>query len=239
MERHELHNKIVQQLRFHRISGLDEEKCANNILLIVQEDWTEGCSCYHGDTTGETWCCNTCGKPTSKHTTSLPSDEEIYKLGMNDDTIETDEEVKGYEIGMKQMRSIASARIAEVERELQEAKQLVRNITEFADGMKVLDGEALEILKKTARRVLSDTPTKLPRRQTHHPMKGYLLLTKLNKYQRQKFIDNCRDYGGPEHLNELMESEYESFQEILMEAFIWHNSPERSAYWINIHDTIK
>lgn len=79
MERHELHDKIVQQLRFHRISGLDEEECANNILSIVQADWTEGCSCYHGDTTGETWCCNKCGKPSNIHARTLPNDEESLK----------------------------------------------------------------------------------------------------------------------------------------------------------------
>ncbi len=172
MEKFELHNKIVQQLRFHRISGLDEEECANNILSLIEIDWTEGCSCYHGDTTGETWCCNKCGKPTSTHTSpSLPSDEEKKKSVINkilDDLpirevrseMSPDEWYGWFEEVYDKAFSLCSTRIAEMERELKEAKQLVFNITEFADGMKVLDGEALEVLKKTARRVLSDKPTK-------------------------------------------------------------------------------
>jgi len=128
MERHELHNKIIQQLRFHRISGLDEEQCADNILSIVEKDWTQGCSCYEGDKTGETWCCNKCGKPTKK-TTTMVSDEEIFKmatdrlknLSMHDPgkreltDLEKVASIASYEKGAKDMRSIASARIAEME----------------------------------------------------------------------------------------------------------------------------
>ena len=58
----------------------------------------------------------------------------------------------------------ASARIAEMERELKEAKQFISDVTEFAEGMKVLDGEALRVIKNTARRVLSDKPTQFPRK---------------------------------------------------------------------------
>ena len=97
---------------------------------------------------------------------NLPSDEEIEAYVVEQPIKEMSIQYRRNLMvnGAKWMRSIASPRIAEMERELQEAKSLVRSITEFADGMKVLDGEALEILKKTARRVLSDTPTKLPRK---------------------------------------------------------------------------
>lgn len=122
MEKFELHNKIVQQLRFHRISGLDEEECANNILSLVQTDWTEGCSCYHGDTTGETWCCNKCGKPTSRHSSpSLPSDEELESAANRYAESENDcytNDYNGYKKGATDMRSICSTRIAEMEREM-------------------------------------------------------------------------------------------------------------------------
>ena len=95
---------------------------------------------------------------------SLPSDEEIKAYYTNQHFHHIDGrnyKIKNNHIeGAKWMRSLCSTRIAEMERELKEAKQLVFNITEFADGMKVLDGEALEVLKKTARRVLSDKPTK-------------------------------------------------------------------------------
>ena len=90
---------------------------------------------------------------------SLPSDEEMKAKAIEKDFITGSAEY-GYIKGATDMRSLCSTRIAEMERELKEAKQLVFNITEFADGMKVLDGEALEVLKKTARRVLSDKPTK-------------------------------------------------------------------------------
>lgn len=130
MEKFELHNKIVQQLRFHRISGLDEEECANNILSLVQTDWTEGCSCYHGDTTGETWCCNKCGKPTSRHSSpSLPSDEEKKKSVINkilDDLpirevrgeMSPDEWYGWFEEVYDKAFSLCSTRIAEMEREM-------------------------------------------------------------------------------------------------------------------------
>ena len=93
---------------------------------------------------------------------SLPSDEEIEVYVNEQPVHEMSIEYRRNLIanGAKWMRSLCSTRIAEMERELKEAKQLVFNITEFADGMKVLDGEALEVLKKTARRVLSDKPTK-------------------------------------------------------------------------------
>ena len=115
---------------------------------------------------------------TSPTHTSLPSDEEIFKMASNrlknlsmhdpDKRELTDLEkvasISSYEKGAKDIRSIASARIAEMERELKKAKQFISDVTEFAEGMKVLDGEALQVLKNTARRVLSDKPTQLPRK---------------------------------------------------------------------------
>lgn len=94
---------------------------------------------------------------------TLPSDEVEFALKLNKYIHDQCIDGTPHDIGWNVMKMF-STRIAEMERELQEAKNLVRSITEFADGMKVLDGEALEILKKTARRVLSDTPTKLPRK---------------------------------------------------------------------------
>lgn len=132
MEKFELHNKIVQQLRFHRISGLDEEECANNILSLVQADWTKGCSCYHGDTTGETWCCNKCGKPTSKYTSpSLLSDEEIKAYYTNQHFHHIDGrnyKIKNNHIeGAKWMRSLCSTRIAEMEMEVKRLRFMIDN----------------------------------------------------------------------------------------------------------------
>ena len=94
---------------------------------------------------------------------TLPSDEVEFALKLNKYIHDQCIDGTPHDIGWNVMKMFSTL-IAEMERELQEAKSLVRSITEFADGMKVLDGEALEILKKTARRVLSDTPTKLPRK---------------------------------------------------------------------------
>lgn len=131
MEKFELHNKIVQQLRFHRISGLDEEECANNILSLIEIDWTEGCSCYHGDTTGETWCCNKCGKPTSTHTSpSLPSDEEVKSNNVRK-TFVSPQEKLAFDSGMREMRSLCSTRIAEMEREMKRLEAMNRQYSDF------------------------------------------------------------------------------------------------------------
>ncbi len=122
MERYELHNKIVQQLRFHRISGLDEEQCADNILSIVQTDWSDGCSCYEGEKIGETWCCNKCGKPTSKHTThpTLPSDEVEFALKLNKYIHDQCIDGTPHDIGWNVMKMF-SARMAQMDRRSLEA----------------------------------------------------------------------------------------------------------------------
>ena len=98
--------------------------------------------------------CKECA--TLSHPT-LPSDEEIRSVR---NTFVTPQEKLAFNSGL----NIASALIAEMERELREAKQFISSVTEFAEGMKVLDGEALLVLKNTARRVLSDKPTQLPRK---------------------------------------------------------------------------
>jgi len=104
--------------------------------------------------------CKECA--TLSHPT-LPSDEVEFALKLNKYIHDQCIDGTPHDIGWNVMKMF-STRIAEMERELQEAKNLVRSITEFADGMKVLDGEALRVLKNTARRVLSDKPIQLPRK---------------------------------------------------------------------------
>lgn len=158
MEKLELHKKLIAEslenwngLKKASIDHFAQTGKASGSFFLALMEYAES---YHNE------------MQVATHPT-LPSDEEIERKATeyaeNENSCYTND-YYGYVNGAKDVRSIASPRIAEMERELQEAKSLVRSITEFADGMKVLDGEALEILKKTARRVLSDTPTKLPRK---------------------------------------------------------------------------
>lgn len=98
-----LQDKIIQQLRFHRITGLDEEECANNIIVLIDD--------YNA----------------TEPSTSLPSDElpeDYYDYYMADDTLtDNDFAYEGYKQGFLKMRSIASPIIAELQRENEELKE--------------------------------------------------------------------------------------------------------------------
>ena len=94
---------------------------------------------------------------------TLPSDEVEFALKLNKYIHDQCIDGTPHDIGWNVMKMF-STRIAEMERELREAKQFISDVTEFAEGMKVLDGEALQVLKNTARRVLSDKPTQFPRK---------------------------------------------------------------------------
>lgn len=43
----------------------DEDK--GTLANEITADWTSSCVCVEDDRIGETWCCNTCGKPTHVH----------------------------------------------------------------------------------------------------------------------------------------------------------------------------
>lgn len=82
MKTAELKSKIITQLRFHRISGKHENLTADHLIEIMEEYrsnlWTSPCDCNPEEKTGETWCCNLCGRPTARMTSKeLPGDEEM------------------------------------------------------------------------------------------------------------------------------------------------------------------
>jgi hypothetical protein len=148
MEKLELHKKLIAEslenwngLKKASIDHFAQTGKASGSFFLALMEYAES---YHNE------------MQVASHPT-LPSDKEIRSVR---NTFVTPQEKLAFNSGL----NIASARIAEMERELQEAKNLVRSITEFADGMKVLDGEALRVLKNTARRVLSDKPTQFPRK---------------------------------------------------------------------------
>lgn len=82
----------------------------------------------------------------------IPTHQEIEEFAKSHEKVEY--RAKLIEKGAKWMGYRTALRI----------KYLESSIIPFAHNVQPLDGEALEILKKTARRVLSDTPTKLPRK---------------------------------------------------------------------------
>lgn len=86
---------------------------------------------------------------------NLPSDEEIYEMMQKRKFVTPDGEI-GYQIGMKQMRAIASARMQEMEREKQEFRELARLISalnEDHDNFKCIAGHI-----QLARKLLTTTP---------------------------------------------------------------------------------
>jgi hypothetical protein len=71
MTTEQLENKIGMQLMFLLHSNLPIEKCAENLKKIAIDyaeqfkyDFSKNCGCEH-PRTGETWCCNQCGLPTT------------------------------------------------------------------------------------------------------------------------------------------------------------------------------
>ena len=136
MKPEELKNKIIVQLRMYGHSGKDEGTTADHIIQIVQSNfWTSSCDCPNDEKTGETLCCNLCGRPTARTSEELPGDDEIneyakikcdkfYGKGNQDDFSDS---ILFYNFGMQQMRSIASPLLASKDariRELEEANKL-------------------------------------------------------------------------------------------------------------------
>ena len=81
MKTAELKNKIITQLRFHRVSGKHEDLTADHIIEIMQSNlWTSPCICTPDEKTGEMLCCNLCGKPTARTTSKeLPSVHSVIE----------------------------------------------------------------------------------------------------------------------------------------------------------------
>lgn len=127
----------------------------------LPSDWTKQCSCNPDDKIGETWCCNTCGKPTPRLSTELPSDLvlEITKLQE-----QWDENGVGlpYNIQLSRVNSCIDslfkdqlAKIAEVEREMTEFRELARLISALNEEHEYFKSIAGHI--KLARKLLTDT----------------------------------------------------------------------------------
>lgn len=95
-------------LRVEEVEKLIEEYNSNL--------WTSPCICPPDEKTGETLCCNICGKPTARTSKGLPGDEALKaRYGV----------AEGHIMGAQYMGSIASpllaskdARIRELEEEL-------------------------------------------------------------------------------------------------------------------------
>lgn len=103
--------------------------------------WTSSCDCPNDEKTGETLCCNHCGKPTARTTSKeLPSDEEAGVIAANVASnvipkLTTQEEaffIAGFQECVKYLRTsplLASkdARIRELEEELERLVSIIEN----------------------------------------------------------------------------------------------------------------
>lgn len=65
-------------------------------------------------------------------------------------------------------------------------------------------------------------------------IKGYVLMTKMDKNVRRQFVANCRGQFGSEHLKYLLDEDFNSFAELVIGAFVWRRTPEGFDYWNNI-----
>lgn len=84
MKTAELKSKIITQLRFHRVSGKHEDLTADHIIEIMQSNlWTSPCTCPPDEKTGETLCCNICGKPTARTSEELLGDDDAGVIAVN------------------------------------------------------------------------------------------------------------------------------------------------------------
>jgi hypothetical protein len=90
--------------------------------------WTSPCICPNDEKTGETLCCNHCGKPTARMGDELPGDEEIQDRVEGVD-VNFDEEI-GYVLGAQWMRSIASPLLASRDSRIRELEEHVKTLEE-------------------------------------------------------------------------------------------------------------
>ena len=119
-------------LRVEEVEKLIEEYRSNL--------WTSPCTCPPDEKTGETLCCNICGRPTARTSEELPSDDDAGVIAVNVASnvipkLTTQEEaffIAGFQECVKYLRTsplLASkdARIRELEEELERLVSIIEN----------------------------------------------------------------------------------------------------------------
>ncbi len=109
--------KSLQATDLHTLT-LRVEEVENLIEEYTSQLWTSPCICPPDEKTGETLCCNNCGRPTARTSKGLPGDEALKaRYGV----------AEGHIMGAQYMGSIASPLLASKDariRELEEANKL-------------------------------------------------------------------------------------------------------------------
>ena len=137
--------KSLQATDLHTLT-LRVDEVEKLIEEYISQLWTSPCICPPDEKTGETLCCNICGKPTARtDSKELPGDDDAGVIAANVASnvrpkLTTQEEaffIAGFTECVKYLRTsplLASkdARIRELEEELEREKNSVRIITKDA-----------------------------------------------------------------------------------------------------------
>ncbi len=124
--------KSLQATDLHTLT-LRVEEVENLIEEYTSQLWTSPCICPTDEKTGETLCCNHCGKPTARtESKELPGDDKVNNQSKvsckgNSHAMRYHHMLEQFRDGAKWMRSIASPLLASKDariRELEEANKL-------------------------------------------------------------------------------------------------------------------
>jgi len=64
--------------------------------------------------------------------------------------------------------------------------------------------------------------------------KGKYYFNKLSKKEQIEFKENCNTLRNPEHLDNLINEDFNSFELFLSRGFVWGQSLQGLKYWIDI-----
>jgi hypothetical protein len=97
---------------------------------LVSNLWTSPCDCPTDQKTGETWCCNHCGKPTARTGDELPGDDVVNKQAKvsckgNSHAMRYHHMLEQFREGAKWMRSLASPAIASRDARIRELGDII------------------------------------------------------------------------------------------------------------------
>lgn len=138
------HDKIFNTVTSNGMREMTLERFREAIGML----WTSPCTCPPDEKTGETWCCNHCGRPTARTSEELPGDDRMIIEILNRIVIHS-KNLRSYEGGHGVVVALANeclvllndkhdllaskdARIRELEEELEREKNSVRIITKDA-----------------------------------------------------------------------------------------------------------
>lgn len=85
-EQHETTNARVMEINKSAVEVLEylKKKLREKVRItyVQKSDWSKPCVCPEEDQIGQSWCCNTCGRMTSRDEGAFADDKEVAILGM-------------------------------------------------------------------------------------------------------------------------------------------------------------